>query len=146
MALEAPAQRSIWIALALAGLIVFRVNTGKAWARGAGPVRRLPNGDVLVPGGRPVSLGFGLINGDPVVGVGDLCGWQSITVTPDMVGCRVAVFASVECKRTDGGVLSTDQAHWIASVTNAGGIAGVASSPEEAKAIVDGWRPMRFGA
>lgn len=143
--LEASNQRSMWMAAAaLAGVILFRVNTGQAWVSGGGPAKRLPDGNVLLRGGRPVSLGFGLINGAPVVGVGDLCGWRSVTVTPDMVGCRIAVFTSIEAKRGDGkGRVSADQKRWRDTIVAAGGIAGVANSPEEAIGIFNSWRPPR---
>lgn len=141
---EGSNQRSIWVAAAaLAGTILFRVNTGKAWVSGAGPAKRFPGGDILVPSGRQVSLGFGLISGQPVVGVADLCGWRSVVVTPDMVGCRLAVFVSIECKASGGGKTSDDQRRWRDTVIAAGGIAGVASSDGEAIAIFNAWRPAR---
>lgn len=140
---EGSNQRLIWMAAgALAGVVLFRVNTGRAWV-GAGPVRALPNGDIVLPSARQVTLGFGLINGSPVVGTADLCGWRSVVITPDMVGCTVAVFTSIECKRPDGGRTTADQRHWADSIKAAGGIAGTASSEEEAKSIVNGWRPLR---
>lgn len=140
---EGANQRLVWMAAgALAGVVLFRVNTGKAWV-GSGPARRTATADVFIPAGRQVTLGFGLINGDPVVGVGDLCGWRSVVVTPDMVGCTVAVFMSVECKRPDGGRVTADQHRWASTVIAAGGIAGTASSEDEARAIINGWRPLR---
>lgn len=143
--LESPTQRSIWLAsAALAGVILFRVNTGQAWVSGGGPAKRLPDGNVLLRGGRPVSLGFGLINGAPVAGAGDICGWRTVTITPEMVGCRIAVFASIEAKRGDGkGRTSVDQLRWRDTIIAAGGIAGVAASPEEAIAIFNTWRPPK---
>lgn len=142
---ESPTQRNIWIAsAALAGVILFRVNTGRAWV-GAGPGRRQPDGTVVIPGGRPIALGFGLINGEPAVGVGDLIGWRSVLITPDMVGCRVAVFTSLEAKRADGkGRVSDDQRRWRDVVLAAGGIAGIASSEGEAVGILQSWKPVRF--
>jgi len=56
-------------------------------------------------------------------------------ITPDMVGQRVAVFCSVEVKSARGRV-RPDQAAWLAAVQSAGGIAGIARSPEEAAAIL----------
>jgi hypothetical protein len=142
--LESPTQRRIWVAgAALAGVILFRVNTGKAWVPTSGRPRRTADGNVVIPGGRPVALGFGLINGEPAVGVADLCGWRSILVTPDMVGCRIAVFASIEAKRSDGGRVSEEQARWRDTIVAAGGIAGVANSAEEAIAIFNSWQPFR---
>lgn len=142
---ESPTQRDIWIACAaLAGVILFRVNTGRAWV-GAGPGRRQADGSVVIPGGRPIALGFGLINGDPAVGVGDLIGWNSVVITQDMVGCRVAVFTSLEAKRGDGkGRVTDDQARWRDTVIAAGGIAGVAASKDEALAVLRSWKPPRF--
>lgn len=138
MSAENTVQRSIWLALGKACRL-FRVNTGKAWLSGAGPVQRLQDGSVLVPAARPVALGFGLPSGDPVVGAADLCGWTTVEVTPAMVGKRVAVFTSIETKRTKGGRTSGDQINWMEQVQKAGGIAGVANSPEFAQSIIDDW-------
>jgi hypothetical protein len=64
-------------------------------------------------------------------GSADLIGWRTVTITPDMVGQRLAVFASVEVKTATGKV-RPDQANWQQQVTDAGGLAFVARSPEEA--------------
>lgn len=142
MAAESSNQRAIWLAAAtLAGSILFRANSGKAWV-GHGKPQRLADGSVMLHGARPIALGLGLVSGDPVAGQGDLLGWTTITVTQDMVGCRVAVFTSIECKRTDGGRTSADQKHWLDMVQRAGGIAGVANSPEAAVQIVKRYRPQ----
>lgn len=142
MAAESSTQRAIWLAAAtLAGSILFRANSGKAWV-GHGKPQRLADGSVVLHGARPIALGLGLVSGDPVAGQGDLLGWTTITVTQDMVGCRVAVFTSIECKRTDGGRTSKDQQHWLEMVQKAGGIAGVANSPEAAVQIVKRYRPQ----
>jgi hypothetical protein len=65
-------------------------------------------------------------------GSADLIGWRTITITPEMVGQRVAVFASVEVK-TDSGRVKPEQQNWLEQVTHAGGLAVVARSPEEAR-------------
>lgn len=145
MASESTVQRSVWLAAAaLAGTVLFRANSGKAWL-GSGPPRRLTDGSVVLPAARPVALGLALASGAPVVGQADLIGWRSVVVTPDMVGCRVAIFLSIECKRSANGRTSADQAHWMQQVLKAGGIAGVANSPEAACAIVSGYRPPKVG-
>lgn len=64
-------------------------------------------------------------------GSADLIGWQTVTITPDMVGQRVAVFASVEVK-TEIGKLKPEQQNWLEQVKNAGGLAFCARSPDEA--------------
>lgn len=144
MALESPNQKRIWLAAGLlAGVVLFRCNSGKAWLCHGQP-ERMSNGAILLPGGRPVALGLGTVKGDPVVGQSDLLGWRSMVITPDMVGCRVAVICAIECKRTEGGRTSKDQAHFIGQIQRAGGIAGVANTPQEAEAIISGYRPPRL--
>lgn len=139
MSSENTVQRRVWSALGLVSRL-FRLNTGQAWVSGAGPARRLQDGSVLVPAARPVSLGFGMTNGKPLKGASDLCGWTTVRITPQMVGRDVAVFTAIETKRSKGGRVSTEQKNFINQVNAAGGIAGVASSPEQATAIIDQFR------
>ena len=68
-------------------------------------------------------------------GGGDLLGWRTVEVTPEMVGQRVAVFTSIEVK-TRTGKLRPEQEQWLKVVRAAGGIAGVARSVEDAEALV----------
>lgn len=68
-------------------------------------------------------------------GAGDLIGWRTITVTPEMVGQQVAQFVSLEVK-TPTGRLRPEQEQWMKVVRGAGGIAGVARSVEDAEALV----------
>ena len=140
MTTEAPQQKAIWLAsAAIPGAKLFRANSGKAWV--GGKPSRLQDGTVCLPAGRPIALGLALADGSPVVGQGDLLGWRTITITPEMVGARVAVFASVECKREKGGRTSADQLHWCSMVQQAGGIAGVANTPAVAQSILRDWTP-----
>jgi hypothetical protein len=85
-------------------------------------------GTLLDRRGKPVS--FGLHRGS-----GDLIGWRSVTVTPDMLGRTVAILASVEVKAPRGRP-TPDQIHWAAAVQAAGGIAGIARSPEDARRLL----------
>jgi hypothetical protein len=142
MAAESTVMRQVWAAVA-STTILFRVNTGKAWT-GGGPPRRLVDGSVVLPAARPIALGFSRPNGDAVSGTSDLVGWTPVRITPDMVGCQVAVFTAIETKKTKGGRTSEDQINFIAQVQRAGGIAGVASSPEAARHIVKDYRPLHF--
>lgn len=147
--LEAPNLKAIWMAAVAAAArlrartSLFRTNSGKAWLSGAGPVQRLADGSVVVPAARPVALGLALVNGDPVVGQSDLQGWTEVVVTPEMVGQPVAVFTAIECKRTKNGRTSEDQANFVAQVTKAGGIAGVANTPAVAQSIITDWLRAR---
>ena len=58
-----------------------------------------------------------------------------MTITPDMVGQRVAVFTSIEVKTPTGRLTPAQQA-WLGAVHNAGGIAGIARSVRDANEIL----------
>jgi hypothetical protein len=105
------------------GLRMFRQNVGKAWMGQV--IKQTPEYIVLK---NPRFVSFGLHPGSA-----DLIGWKSVTITHDMVGKTVAVFASVEVK-TPTGAVKTDQANWRAQVEEAGGIAIVARSEQDALA------------
>jgi hypothetical protein len=81
---------------------------------------------------------FGLARGSA-----DLIGWRSITVTPAMVGTRLAIFTSIEVKTPTGRVRPEQQA-WLETVQQAGGIAIVARSvPDAELALSPTCRPNR---
>lgn len=83
-----------------------------------------------------VKLGSRWVNfGIPGNGGSDLLGLHTITITPEMVGRRVAVFLAVECKSQKGRA-TADQSAFIHFIRKAGGIAGVARSPEEALTLI----------
>lgn len=79
--------------------------------------------------GRYVAYGVGGKGGS------DLLGWETIEVTPDMVGTKVAVFCAIEVKRP-GESATPEQLDFINMVVSAGGRAGVAESPEIALDIM----------
>ena len=99
-------------------------------ACGTGDTRLFRNntGTLRDQNGRPVQ--FGLCKGSA-----DLIGWTTRTVTPEMVGQRIAVFTSIEVK-TPTGRLRPEQQQWLDAVQAAGGIAGVARSVDDALRIV----------
>ena len=74
---------------------------------------------------------FGVAN----PGGSDLIGFHTITITPDMVGKKVAVFAAVEVKQKKGRT-SKEQQAFIDNVILRGGIAGVARSKDEALSLL----------
>lgn len=80
-------------------------------------------------GGGASETSFGLIEGS-----GDLIGWESRTIRPEHIGQTWAVFASVEGKQGSDR-LRPAQIVWRDQVRAAGGIADVARSPEEARAM-----------
>ncbi len=77
------------------------------------------------------------------VGVGgkggsDRIGFQQIKITPEMVGKTVAIFAAAELK-TDIGVVSPEQQHFVKFILDMGGIAGVARSLDDWQKILDSY-------
>lgn len=108
---ETKVQWSIMLALSKVGAKIFRNNVGMA---------KMKDGSWLR---------YGLCNGSS-----DLIGWRTVTITPDMVGKRVAVFLAVEVK--DKGRLSDEQRNFIDTVKAAGGLAGVARSDAQAVALL----------
>ncbi len=74
---------------------------------------------------------FGLCKGSS-----DLIGMKSITITPDMVGKKIAAFVAIEVK-TPNGKPTPEQLHFVNRVKELGGLAGIARSVEDALAIVD---------
>lgn len=62
------------------------------------------------------------------VGSSDLIGWVPMVVTPEMVGKRVAVFASIEVKTANTRTTPVQHA-WIQAVNTAGGIAMIEQDP-----------------
>lgn len=73
---------------------------------------------------------FGLARGSA-----DLIGWRTVTIGPEHIGLRMAVFTSIEVKTPTGRVRPEQQA-WLSTVNDAGGIAGVARSVSDAHAII----------
>ena len=64
-------------------------------------------------------------------GSADLIGFRRVTITPEMVGQELAQFVAIEVK-AGRGRLSPEQSNFLAVVTQAGGVAGVARSVDEA--------------
>ena len=142
MASETTVQRTVWLALArrsVARATLFRTNSGKAWLSGGGPIKKLTDGSVVVPFGRPVALGLAMVNGDTVPGLSDLTGWTDVLITPEMVGRHLPVFTAIETKESGGGRRRDNQINFVQQVQQAGGIAGFAASERQAHEIIDAW-------
>ena len=82
-------------------------------------------------GGSGARITFGLQEGS-----GDLIGYRVVTVTPEMVGRRIAVFTSAEVK-TETGRESDEQVAWREHINSVGGLAFVARSVEDAQQQLD---------
>ncbi|CAH9015195.1 putative holliday junction resolvase [Vibrio phage 142E35-1] len=116
------------------GMKMFRNNSGM-----------LTNPDTGVP------VRFGLGNESAKLNKelksGDLVGFSEITVTPEMVGKKIAVFTNIEVKSL--GFIIKDvynpksreyaQNEFNKLVTNANGIAGFASSAQDVDDMVNAW-------
>ena len=70
------------------------------------------------------------------VGSSDLIGWTETTITPDMVGKKVAVFTSLEVKRPKKRP-TKEQEDWLWAVRKAGGIAHRVDNAEQAIDVID---------
>lgn len=68
-------------------------------------------------------------------GSADIIGFQSVTITPEMVGQTVAVFLSVEVKSPTGRA-RPEQENWAAFIKKAGGKAVIAKSLKEAESVL----------
>jgi hypothetical protein len=111
---------------------IFRNNTGQAFFPKTQHGREMIQ--QMLRNGHLSRVKYGLVNGSS-----DLIGWDSIEITPDMVGQRLAVFVAVEAKRPGGGGRSTSsQRNFVKAVRAAGGRAGFARSVEEAETICKG--------
>jgi hypothetical protein len=76
----------------------------------------------------------GMINGVQFglcVGSSDLIGFQSVTVTPEMVGQKVAIFTAIEVK-IETGKVSEQQTKFVEMVRKFGGIGAVVRSVDDA--------------
>lgn len=109
--------------------ILFRNNVAFSWAGRVIKDRPTPNGrNIELVDARPIKSG--LTNGSS-----DLVGWVEIEITPEMVGRKVAVFTAIEAK-TPSIRVSKAQTNFIRRITEAGGIAGIARSAEEAATLI----------
>ena len=106
---ESNIQREIYFHLNRGNSRVFRNNVGTATTESGEFIR------------------FGL-----EVGSGDLIGWESIDITADMVGKKIARFLSVEVKSKTGKATES-QKNWLDNVNKHGGRAIIANSAEDLK-------------
>jgi hypothetical protein len=112
---------SLLLACSRGATRLFRNSNGVGWVGKSwrcpkdGATVTLAAGDVVVRKARVLHAGL-------IAGSGDLIGWHTITITPDMVGDRVALFVSAEAKEGKG-KLEADQRNWRDQVNAAGGIA-----------------------
>lgn len=136
--IESNILKRVMFAVTAAGAVAFRNNTGQGWIGRSrrlkqGETLRAIGGELLIYDPRPLHAGL-------IVGSGDLIGWRTVTITPEMVGRRVAVFLSAETKSATGR-LSGDQKNWQHQVRAAGGIAIVCRSADEFTELLGKYLP-----
>lgn len=130
-------QRAI-LAMAGKNTRMYRNNVGTGWTgktervtdcnRGVIAASLRP-GDIVIHGSRPLHAGL-------CIGSSDSIGMSARLILPEHVGRRVAVFCAVEFKAATRP--TPNQVNFIHVVRSLGGLAGVARSVEEAKAIISG--------
>ena len=69
-------------------------------------------------------------------GASDLIGWRVVTITPDMIGMRLAQFVAIECK-SGRRALTAGQSAFVNTVEQAGGRAGVVRTIDEVRTLFD---------
>jgi ribosomal protein S19 len=117
--LESDIQKQILLAASKANARLFRNNVGTGWI---GQVKRTSDGSIILLNPRPLHAGL-------CVGSSDLIGWKPVTITPDMVGKKIAQFTAVEVKLNARP--TKEQLNFINVVNNSGGNAGIAHTPQE---------------
>lgn len=119
--LETELLKRIQVRASSLGWRLLRNNVGLAWT---GTVYRTGAPDtILLRCARRIRSGL-------CVGSSDLIGWREVTITPAMVGTKVAVFSALEVK-TKTGKLSPQQFSFIDAVRKAGGYARVVRAETE---------------
>jgi hypothetical protein len=101
---------------------MFRNNVAVSWV---GDVTELKDGSVLIRNARRLHAGL-------CEGSSDLIGWRSLIITPEMVGELIAVFSALEVKSKTGRA-TAGQKNFCDRVIQAGGLAGIVKSLDDAK-------------
>jgi len=132
---ESNTMRLIMLTLGkIPGVRIFRNNVGKCWTGRSAVINVRKQiwvnpGDVIIEQGRFFHAGL-------CVGSSDLIGFKSVTVTPEMVGTKVAIFLAPEIK-TKTGKISPEQANFQTMINQFGGIAFVATDEIEAVELLN---------
>lgn len=130
---ESALLKKILVEATKAGARLFRNNVGLGWT-GKSTVfstemsTKVYPGDVLIRQARPLHSGL-------CKGSHDLIGWTAITISPDMIGQRIAVFTGVEAK-TKNVRVTKEQQNFHTAVQGAGGKSVIAYSVDEALSVI----------
>ena len=123
---EQATKREIMLAIGRTAR-VFNNPVGNGWM---GKVVAERYGMVTLAGARRVAYGLH-------VGSSDLIGWNSLLITQEHVGRRLAIFSALEVKKPGGRhPVTADQQTFIAAVLAAGGYAGAVTNAAQARLIL----------
>lgn len=122
---EIKLQNKILLRFSNGATRLFRNNVGMAWQ---GRMLKNNRGTVILENARPLHAGL-------MKGSADLIGWQSVEITPEMVGKRIAIFTSVEVKGK-GTRTTPEQLVWRQNVSDAGGNNVIARSLEDVEQML----------
>jgi hypothetical protein len=134
---EQAIQQQIRLACSRGPVRLWRNNVGTGWTGDATKVtpenmwlvvQRLRPGDVVIREGRPLHAGL-------CEGSSDLIGYTTVTITPEMVGQRLAVFTAIEVK-AERGRPTAGQTAFLNHISSAGGRSGIARSDGDAHRIL----------
>jgi hypothetical protein len=128
MTQESNTLKLVRMAATRIAMVLFRNNVAQGWVGKS--VRLKPGQTYTARGGERIVFDPRALHAGLIVGSGDGIGWDSIVITPEMVGCRVAVIVSAETKSKDGR-LSDEQKNWRDRILADGGIAVVCKSESE---------------
>jgi len=118
---ETPILQRIRLAIgAMSGVRIFRCNNGTGWV---GEIANHTPDRVIIVNPRPLRTGL-------CAGSSDLIGWRTVTIN----GRKIAQFVAIEVKSPTGRA-TPEQSNFIEQVNLAGGLAGIAHSPEDAVSL-----------
>lgn len=113
---------------------LFRNNVGTAWIGDA--VRLSKTQTLTLNAGTVIIRNARIFHGGLCKGSSDIIGFESVQVTPEMVGTRIARFVAIEGKMK-GRKPTPEQTAFIKIVNDFGGVAFVAYSEEEADRLIN---------
>ena len=129
--IEKDVERTLILHASQCGATVFKNEVGAAWQGEIIKSGTIIPQKIILKNCRRVTYGL-------CTGSSDLIGWTPITITPEMVGKKLAVFTAIEVKLDKQGKYKAtkEQKQFINVVRNNGGYAGVADCKKDLEDII----------
>lgn len=108
---------------------IFRNNTGTGWV-GERVAQYREKGETFLVLKDPRPLKTGLC-----LGSSDLIGFTTVTISPEMIGRKIAIFTALEVK-TKTGRATKEQRDFVNLINTFGGLAGIPRNEQDAVGIV----------